>query len=167
MKRGTTILLLGLLLAVGAFTGFYYAGTASCRNLMREPQPELAWLKKEFNLSDAEFTRITELHEAYLPRCRERCQRIEEVNAKLQQQLAEAKAVTPEIQGLLAERAKMRADCEAEMLQHFLQVSRTMPPEQGRQYLEWVEEQSSLRGQGMEQRHHMDHHHDMANEPHR
>jgi hypothetical protein len=42
--------------------------------------------------------------------------------------------------GLLAERSKMRADCEAEMLQHFLGISRTMPPEQGRQYLAWVEQ---------------------------
>ena len=166
MKKGAGILLVGLLLAAAAFAGFYYTGTVSCRSLMREPQPELAWLKKKFNLSDAEFARITQLHEAYLPKCRERCRRIEELNAKLQEQLAQATTVTPEIQGLLAERAKMRADCEAEMLQHFLQVSRTMPPEQGRQYLAWVEQQSSLRGQGMEQRHHMDSHHDMANEPH-
>ncbi len=159
-------MLLGLLLAVAAFVGFYYAGTAPCRAMMRESQPELAWLKKKFNLSDAEFARITQLHEAYLPKCRERCRRIEELNARLQQQLAQATNVTPEIQGLLAERAKMRADCEAEMLQHFLEVSRTMPPEQGRQYLAWVEEQSSLRGQGMEQRHQTDSQADMAKERH-
>jgi len=164
MKKGAGILLLGLLLAAAAFTGFYYAGTASCRTLMREPQPELAWLKKRFNLSNAEFARITQLHEAYLPKCRERCRRIEELNAKLQQQLAQATTVTPQIQGLLAERAKTRADCEAEMLQHFLQVSRTMPLEQGRQYLAWVEQQSSLRGEGMEERHQMDGHHHMASE---
>ena len=44
----------------------------------------------------------------------------------------------------MAERAKMRADCEAEMLEHFLEVSRTMPPEQGRRYLAWVEQQTFL-----------------------
>ena len=47
MKKGGWILLLGLILGTGAFSGFYYLGTASCRNLMREPQPELAWLKQE------------------------------------------------------------------------------------------------------------------------
>ena len=44
MKKGATILLLGLLLATAAFCGFYYLGTASCRRMMRGPQPELAWL---------------------------------------------------------------------------------------------------------------------------
>jgi len=100
------------------------------------------------------------LHEAYLPQCRERCKRIKEQNEKLQQLLAQAKTVTPEVQNLLAERAKTRAECEAEMLKHFLEVSRTMPLQQGRRYLAWVEQQSSLRGQGMEQSP------GMADEPH-
>ena len=165
MKKGSAILLLGLLLAAAAFAGSYYLGTTSCRNMMRGPQPELAWLKKQFNLSDAEFTRISRLHEAYLPQCRERCRRIEDLNAKLQQLLAQAVTVTPEIQGLLTERARMRADCEAEMLQHFFQVSRTMPPEQGRRYLAWVLQQTSLSGQGMEGRHQMDHHPHTAAQP--
>jgi hypothetical protein len=156
MKKGAVILLLGLLLSAAAFAGFYYLGTARCRAMMRQPQPELAWLKQEFNLSDAEFARVSQLHEAYLPKCRERCRRIEEQNVKLQQLLAQSTNVTPEIQAVLAERAKLRADCEAEMLQHFLEVSRTMPSEQGRRYLAWVQQQSSLHGQGMEQRHRMD-----------
>src|ERR1035437_507404 len=108
MKRGGIILVLGLLLAGPACLDFYYLGTASCRKMMRESQPELAWLKKEFNLSDAEFARISELHEAYLPQCRERCRRIGEQNAKLQELLAQSTTVTPEIRSLLAERAKTR-----------------------------------------------------------
>ena len=166
MKKGALILLLGLLLSTAAFSGFYYLGTAPCRAMMRESQPELAWLKKQFNLSDAEFARIFQLHEAYLPKCRERCRRIEEQNVKLQQLLAQTTTVTPEIQNVLAERAKMRADCEAEMLQHFLEVSRSMPPEQGRRYLDWVQQQSSLRGQGMEQRHQMENHGHMMDHSH-
>jgi hypothetical protein len=166
MKRGGIILLLGLLLAMAACAGFYYLGTAPCRRMMGESQPELAWLKKEFNLSDAEFARVSELHEAYLPQCRERCRRIEEENAKLQGLLARSTTVTPEIRDLLAERAKTRADCEADMLKHFLEVSRTMPPEQGRRYLAWVEQQNSLRGEGMIRRHQMEPRHRMMDEPH-
>jgi heavy-metal resistance protein len=153
MKKGAVILLFGLLLATAGFCGFYYAGTAPCRDMMREPQPELAWLKKEFKLSDAEFKRISQLHAAYLPQCAARCQRIEEQNQKLKQLFSQATTVTPEIQNLLNERAKMRADCEAEMMKHFMEVSRTMPAEQGRRYLDWVEKQTFLHGQGMEERH--------------
>jgi hypothetical protein len=155
MKRGGFILLLGLLLGAAGFSGFYYLGTASSRSLMQEPQPELAWLKQEFKLSDAEFARISQMHAAYLPQCGERCRRIEEQNEKLRQLLARAATVTPEIQRLLAERATTRAECEAEMLKHFLAVSRTMPPEQGRRYLAWVQQQTFLHGQGMESRHHL------------
>ncbi len=156
MTKGAVILLLGLLLGLAGFSGLYYLGTSSYRAAMREPQPELAWLKKEFKLSDAEFARISQLHAAYLPECAKRCQRIEEQNQKLQALLAQSTNVTAEIQSLLAERAKTRADCEAEMMKHFLEVSRTMPPQQGRRYLAWVEQQTILHGQAMEEHHHMD-----------
>ena len=154
MKKAGLILVVGLLLSAAAFAGIYYFGTAPCRAMKSEPQPELAWLKKEFKLSDSEFNRILKLHEAYLPQCAQRCQRIAELNEKLESLLSKSSTVTPEIQAVLSERAKMRADCEAEMLNHFLQVSRMMPLEQGQRYLQWVEEQTFLSGQAMEQRHH-------------
>jgi hypothetical protein len=159
MKRGTMVLLLGLALGFAAFGGVYYLGTARCRSLMRQSQPELAWLKQEYNLSDSEFARISQLHEAYLPGCLERCRHIEEVNEKLRRLLPPAGSVTPEIQDLLAERARTRANCESEMLKHFLAVSRTMPAEQGKRYLAWVEERTLLQPQAMELSHHAGHHH--------
>lgn len=154
MKKAGLILLAGLLLSTAAFSGFYYLGTASCRSMMSEPQPGLAWLKKEFKLTDTEYARIVRLHEAYLPKCGERCMHIAELNTQLEQLLSQAPAVTPEIQKLLAQRASMRADCETEMLNHFLEVSRMMPPEQGKRYLQWVEQQTFLSGQAMEAHHH-------------
>jgi hypothetical protein len=157
MRKPVFIILLGLVAALAGFAGLYLAGTARSRELMRHPQPELAWLQKEFGLSGAELERIVRLHEAYLPQCAERCRSIEEKNVKLRELMAQSADVTPEIETLIAERSRMRAECEAEMLRHFVAVSRTMPPEQGRRYLAWVERQSSLRAEGMEQRHRADH----------
>jgi hypothetical protein len=77
MKKGGVILLVGLLASAAVFAGAYYLGTAPCRGLMQKSNPELAWLQKEFHLSDAEFARIAEMHGAYLPTCQERCRRIE------------------------------------------------------------------------------------------
>jgi hypothetical protein len=156
MRKGGLILLVGLVLGAAAFSGFYYLGTARCRTIMHEPQPELAWLKQEFQLSDAEFARITAVHEGYLPQCAERCRVIEEQNAKLKELLTKDATVSPEVQNLLIERAKTRAQCETEMLKHFQEVSRAMPPEQGRRYLTWVQEQTVLRAQAMEARHRAD-----------
>jgi Spy/CpxP family protein refolding chaperone len=156
MKRGWIILGLGLLACVAAFSGFYHVSTASHRAMLKESSPELAWLKKEFHLSDEDFARIAQLHAAYLPQCQKRCRIIEEQNEKLQQLLATNTTVTAETENLLSERAKTRAECEATMLKHFLEVSRAMPPEQGRRYLAWVQEQTFLRGQGMEKHHQPD-----------
>ena len=93
------------------------------------------------------------MHEAYLPACQHRCMRILAEDRQIQELLARSTNVTPEVQTLLAERARTRSECEAAMLNHFLAVSQTMPPEQGRRYLAWVESQSSLWGMGMEQQH--------------
>ena len=154
MKRGLLILLLGLLACAATFFGAYRASTASHRQILAGSAPELAWLQKEFKLSDAEFSRISQLHSAYLPECHKRCQIIQAQNETLQHLLATSTTVTPEIAGLLSERAKIRAECEGAMLKHFLEVSRAMPPEQGERYLTWVKEQTFARGQGMENRHH-------------
>jgi len=116
---------------------------------MRSSQPELAWLKDEFNLGDSEFRQIARLHAGYLPQCMERCRHIDELNDKLANILATAEEVTPEVESLMKERARMRATCQIEMLRHFFEVSRTMPPEQGRRYLAWVTENTALREEAM------------------
>jgi hypothetical protein len=142
MKRTGLILLAGLLLACAAYCGVYYLATAADRNLEQDATPELAWLKKEFNLSDAEFKRISDLHAAYQPRCAEMCKRIAAKHAELQELLAQSGTMTPEIQKNLAESAQIRAECQTAMLAHFFEVSRTMPPAEGKRYLEWVEEKA-------------------------
>ena len=150
MRRGILILVLGVVGAAIACRCFYLMGTATPRALMRSAQPELAWLKHEFSLSDAEFTRIAQLHAGYLPQCKERCRRIDEFNTQLSSTLATATQVTPELEKMLSERAQMRANCQAEMLKHFFEVSRTMPPEQGKRYLAWVRENTCLREPAMD-----------------
>src|SRR5438067_2141704 len=81
---------------------------------------------------------VVQLHDAYRPQCAEMCRRIDEQNARVQQLLAATNAVTPEIKEALAEAARLRAECETAMLQHFYEVSRQMPPAQGKRYLVWV-----------------------------
>lgn len=149
MKRAVTILVGGVLVAGAAYCLVYILGTAPHREILASQTPELRWLKKEFNLNEGEFARLTHLHEGYLPECERRCRLIEEQNQKLGQLLANTTNVTPEIQGVLIERARLRAECQAAMLGHFFEVSRLMPAEQGKRYLAWVQEQTCLRDQAM------------------
>ncbi|MBI3852992.1 MAG: hypothetical protein HY298_22290 [Verrucomicrobia bacterium] len=153
MKRPLIVLMIGLLAAVVAYCGFYLAGTAPYRGVLHSQTPELFWLKKEFNLSEAEFARISQLHAAYRPHCMERCRRIAEQDEKLRKLLASAADLTPQIENVLAERAKLRAECESAMLRHFFEVSHTMPPEQGKRYLAWVQEKTFLQDSTMSEQH--------------
>ena len=149
MRNGIIILLLGLAAAAAAYGCVYFVCMSPIRSLQRSEKPELAWLKDEFNLNDADFKRISELHAAYLPQCREMCREIEASNVKLQTLLSGAMNMSPEITAGLAESARLRSECQTMMLRHFFQVSQTMPPEQGRRYLSWVKEKTFLPDFGM------------------
>lgn len=138
MKRPWLVLLGGLAVALLAYGGSYYFGSASYRCMEECKNPELAWLQKEFRLSDAEFARISKLHESYMAACAAHCQRIDAKNAELKKLLANTNTVTPEIEKALQDAARLRAECQKAMLQHFYEVSQTMPPEQGRRYFSWV-----------------------------
>jgi hypothetical protein len=146
MKRSGLILVVGVVVALAAYSGLYFAGTARVRNLERNDTPELAWLKAEFHLDDAEYGRICQMHESYLTGCAERCRRIDEKNARLRELLSATNAITPEIEQTLREAAQLRAECQKQMLEEFYAVSRTMPPEQGKRYLAWVQGRTILAG---------------------
>ena len=134
MTRRSWILIL-MLLAVGALAwGAYHLGTGLARDQRLATQDDLAWLKTEFNLSEAELREVRSLHEGYLPQCHSFCQKIADEKAVLQAALDRG-APGNELSNHLAQIALLRAQCQAAMLQHFEQVSRAMNQEQGRRYL--------------------------------
>jgi hypothetical protein len=152
MRRGAIILVVGLFGAVLAYCAVYLYSTSRQRQLLDAPAPELAWLKTEFKLSDAEYQRITELHEGYLPSCEEMCRRIGQKNAEIKK-LIDANAATPALEQKLAEAAQLRLQCQTNMLQHFVAVSKQMPEEQGRRYLTWIQERTLFDSGGMMAQH--------------
>lgn len=144
MKKAASILLLGVILALGAYAGVYITRTKNAAALYRTDRPELAWLKEEFSVSDEEFERIRKLHEGYLPECARMCGEISALNAELENMVLETNQVTPEISAKLLEIGRIRQECQARMLKHFYAVSQAMPPEQGRRYLARMQELTSL-----------------------
>ena len=102
------------------------------------PEGGLLWLKTEFHLSDAEYERISAMHENYLPGCMERCKEIARVRTEFFTLIKQSKSVTPELKARLDESARLRARCSELMLSHFYEVAAAMPPEAATRYLEWV-----------------------------
>jgi hypothetical protein len=134
--RRSLLILIAMLLAGTAIAGAsYLLGRRICARQLAVSGDDLAWLRREFRLSNAEMQRIRQLHEGYLPKCHENCARIAAKKQELEAVLDRAQGMTPEAQQKLAEVAALRAQCQANMLGHFYEVSRAMPPEQGRRYL--------------------------------
>jgi Spy/CpxP family protein refolding chaperone len=157
MKRAAVIVVAGLLAAVAGYCALYYCGTRKHREMMESPAPELAWLKKEFRLGDAEFERIAKLHEGYLPRCEELCRRIAQKNAELRHTISGTHVDPKAVEQKLKEAGELRVECQKNMFNHFLEVSRQMPPEQGRRYLQWVQQRTLAPEHDMAQRHGSEH----------
>ena len=148
MKRAILILVLGLATAVVAYSAVYLKTTQREREALNADAPELLWLKQEFGLDEAQFGKIVKLHDAYLPQCSVTCQKIATKNAELRANFAKTDSVTPVIEEELNDIAKLRAQCQADMLRHFYDVSRAMPPAAGRRYLAWIQEKTVLCGPG-------------------
>jgi hypothetical protein len=135
MRSSLAILLGALVVAAAIFGGAFFVAQKVCAHRMADPGDDLAWLRQEFDLNDAELARIRALHEGYLPKCGEMCAKIADKKGEVDQMLAGATEVTPLVEQRLVELGALRAQCQAHMLRHFVEVSRAMPPEQGRRYL--------------------------------
>jgi len=139
MMRPVLILLLGALIGAGGYWVAFSSTGPKSAFIREDNMPALGWLKQEFKLSDADYRKVCDMHREYLSGCAERCAKIDEQSARLRSLMADAQGVTAEIEQALAEVARLRADCQKQMLVHCFKVSQTMPPEQGRRYLEFVE----------------------------
>jgi small-conductance mechanosensitive channel len=135
MNRSLIILLGALALGAVLFAGSYYASQRATVACCAKPADDLSWLQAEFHLSDAEMAHIRELHEGYLPKCADMCAKIATKKGELAAVLGTSTNINAEAQTKLNEIAALRAQCQAQMLQHFVSVSQAMPPEQGRRYL--------------------------------
>jgi hypothetical protein len=80
------------------------------------------------------------------------CRRIDAKNAELKDLLAKTNTLTPDIEKKLTEAAELRLECQKAMLKHFLEVSQTMPPEEGKRYLAWVQERTFLPDYAMQEK---------------
>jgi hypothetical protein len=139
MKRSLLILVIALLAGSALFASSYLMSRRVSEVCGTSSTDNLEWLRQEFHLSDAEMARMHELHNGYMPKCGEMCAQIAAKKQELDAALAGATNITPVAKQKLTELAVLRSQCQAQMLQHFIEVSQAMPPEQGRRYLAEME----------------------------
>ena len=117
------LLTLGIVAAACALSfGVFFAVSrepAEMRQALREGDA-MAWLRAEFQLNDAQFAAIKQLHEAYREKCADHCAAI----------MAAEKRGAPK-----DEVAALEKTCVDAMAVHFRRVAALMPPGQGGRYL--------------------------------
>jgi hypothetical protein len=133
--RRSLLILFALVVASAAlcFAAYRLAGHLSAARLAHSTD-DLDWLRMEFRLDDPEMTRIRDLHNGYLPKCQEFCDRIAAKKRAVAEALGTGTNLTASVEQKLTEIAALRAQCQAAMLRHFVEVSQVMPPEQGKRY---------------------------------
>jgi hypothetical protein len=151
MGRPLIILLGAVALGAAIFAGSYVTARRATVVCCARPADDLSWLQTEYHLSDAEMARVRALHEGYRPKCAAMCAQIAAKQGEVAAALGGSTKVTAATQAKLNELAALRAQCQAQMLEHFAAVSQAMPPAEGRRYLAEMK-QLALGGQAeMEQ----------------
>lgn len=136
MKRPWLIVLITLAVALGGYLISYELATRPAKALLAHSNCGVAWLRIEYHLTDAQYTKIAAMHDAYRPTCDRMCRSIAVSNARVNELIASSRTVTPEIEAALRNWALLQNECRLAMLAHVYAVSAEMSPEDGRRYVE-------------------------------
>jgi Heavy-metal resistance len=139
MSRSLVVILGALALGAAVFASSYFIGQRAGAIYCVNPADDLAWLRVEFHLNDDQMARVRRLHEGYKPQCAKMCALIAAKKAEVQAALAGGTNVTADVEKKLTELGELRAQCQTQMLRHFIAVSQAMPPDEGRRYLAEME----------------------------
>ena len=140
MKRGLWILIIALLAGVAGFL----VTRQQCQCDMTEPAashdgasllPELAWLRSEFQLNDAQFAKVKALHLAYKPTCEALCLKVTTARQKVKALVATGKVPSAELDAALQEQAAVHVECQKALLKHVHETAALMSPAQAEQFL--------------------------------
>lgn len=141
MKRLLFVLALAVAVGAASYVTCYRHVMATAVLTPDGTDADLAWLKREFALTPAQFEKVLALHHAYCPVCADHCARYAAERTRLESLLKEKDAWSPEIGQTVAAIAAIRSECRQSMLHHAYEVAACMSPEEGRRYLDMIREQ--------------------------
>jgi len=136
MKKGLFILILALAVGIAAFLAVRSQRQTAHHAVLLDTLPELAWLRTELQLTDAQFRQASELHTAYRPVCAEMCKRITSAHTELERIARTTRSTTPELTAAIQNHARVHAECQQKMLEHLYQTAALLDQKQASRYLE-------------------------------
>jgi hypothetical protein len=133
------LLLMALLVPVPFFVA-HYLTHRRLEPWTRSDAKELVWLRTEFHLDDAAYSKVRALHDAYEPHCMELCSAIRDADAAVAKLSHESTSLTPELRAAIEKADRVSRECHMAMREHLYQVARVMPPAEARRFLDMMEQ---------------------------
>jgi hypothetical protein len=140
MKRLVVVLALAVLLGSGVY---FIAYTVVQRTLcpVSNVEEPLGWMRQEFHLNDAQLAQVKKLEDDYAPRCKYMCDQIEQSHKSLTSLIMTHGNMSPEVKAALQKDADVQQQCRMDMLNHVYDISKVMPPAEGKRYLQMMQAQ--------------------------
>jgi len=136
MKKALIVLLIAIAAGLAAFCVMRSYQQKERSGVMLDSMPELAWLRTDLHLSDAQFAEVSRLHAAYRPKCEEMCMEIAKARHELEAATLQNRAMNAEMQVAIQKHADTRARCQQAMLQHMYETAAVLDAGQAKRYLE-------------------------------
>lgn len=137
MRRGIFVLVLAIVAGCVAFCVMRWCRSAGHHaGSIMDAMPELAWLKRDLNLSDEQFAKVRDLHAAYRPECEAMCRRIAGAHVNMDRIAKSGRGLTPEFTAALKAHADLHLECQEAMLQHLYGTAAVLDEKQAVRYLE-------------------------------
>lgn len=136
--RGPLILMIAVLAGVTGFFAVSSQQTGSSASFHHDGNsrlPELEWLRTELKLSEEQFKKVAEIHQAYRPSCEALCMKVMASHAKIKRLATPHSTVSPELEEALKEHALLHVECQKAMLNHLHKTAAVMNPDQAETYL--------------------------------
>lgn len=140
MKRTLLTIALGLAVGLGTHVAYFQLHRSATTDSLED---RLAWMKSELKLTDAQFARVREIHQASGPRLRAIADRAAGLQAEFftfeQARRAEDRVDFLEFARYVELRRRLSSESRDSTRQLVLAATAVMTPEQRQRYIELVE----------------------------
>jgi hypothetical protein len=136
MKKAFFVMVMAIAAGLVAFCVMRSYQQKERNGVMLDSMPELAWLRTDLKLSDAQFAEVSRLHAAYRPKCEEMCMEIAKARHDLEATTLRNREMNAEVQAAVQKHADTRARCRQAMLQHMYETAAVLDASQATRYLE-------------------------------
>jgi len=145
MNRSFLCLTLGLVIALGSHFAYFRINEPAPTNTL---DGQLAWMRSELQLTDAQFARIKELHQASSPRLRAMAAQVASLQAEFgafeRMRQSSDQVDFLEFARFVETRRHLNRECHDSTRQLVLASAEVMNPQQRQRYIQLVASAESL-----------------------